>query len=780
MRSVVLVCIVLFHGLPVSGFAPARRGRTETARGVAEEAATSSGRSAPTQEIQRRRTLAIISHPDAGKTTLTEQLLLQGGAINQAGVVRARGDARRATSDWMKMEQERGISVTSTVLTFDYQRFRINLLDTPGHEDFGEDTYRTLSAADNSVMLIDGAKGLEPRTRKLFEVCRLRRLPIFTFCNKMDRPAMDPFDILDQIEGEFSIQCAPVLWPIGSGDLFQGVLDRNEGMVHVFQRTPRGQKPGDPVAIPLDDAERLPEQIGEEAYEKLLEDVDLLDGLYEPVDLDKVASGEQTPVFFGSAFNNFGVDLFVKHFVEMGFAPPTRKAHTNPDSEVDTVILDPEYPEFTAQVFKLQANMDPKHRDRVAFVRVMSGSFERGMKVTLARTGRSVRLNQAQNIFGQGRETIDEAFPGDVLGLNNPGEFEIGDTIYSGGKDKAVQFPPIPCFSPERFMYIRNPDPSKYKPFRKGVVELLNEGAVQLLRERGEDGMPGQNPILAAVGQLQFDVVQARLLNEYGCASSLEPVAGYSVARWALGGWEAVDKARTKLMGVLQTQDRWGRPVLLFATSSLRPATDGNEEVILLPAAIASSFEPEARPAAFVASPSEDVILALCCHATVITGDGAVRRRCRSRMHRQCHDARKPVGALREGCRCLVSRIHIPGALHRLRRLCRPLGNRRIDPQSLLRGLGASRKGCHRPPAALGRLPLAILGQFTALHMGDGSAEDGDPRRSVAMYIRVQNANASSGVGDAGSFAGTDARAVHVRSAPGADEDAAGLRIHNG
>mmetsp|Transcript_14365 Transcript_14365/g.43103 ORF Transcript_14365/g.43103 Transcript_14365/m.43103 type:complete len:567 (+) Transcript_14365:321-2021(+) len=543
--------------------------------GVEEGKAAS--RAAPAEEISRRRIVAFISHPDAGKTTATEQMLLAGGAINQAGVVRARGDARRAKSDWMEIEASRGISVSSTVLTFDYDKYRINLLDTPGHEDFGEDTYRTLSAADNAVMLLDAAKGLEPRTRKLFEVCKLRGLPIFTFVNKLDRPSISPFDIMDQIEGEFGMTCAPILWPIGSGDLFKGVLDRVEKNVYLFKKPVKGQ-PLCKESIPLDDVDALTEAIGDEAVEALLEDVEMLDGLYEPLDRESVVTGDQTPVFFGSAFHSFGVDLFVKHFVNMGFEPPSRDVFGKGGDEEDKIVLEPTHSEFTAQVFKLQANMDPKHRDRIAFVRVMSGVFNRGMRVTLARTGRTIRLSQAQNIFGQDRETIEEAYPGDVLGLSNPGEFEIGDTIYSGGKDKLVQFAPIPCFSPEMFKYIRNPNPKAYKQFRKGVVELLNEGAVQLLRERGEEGMPGQNPILAAVGQLQFDVVQQRLLNEYGCESDLEPVAGYSVARWALGGWEAVDKAKAKLMGVMQTSDRWGRPVLLFASQwKMQNVVDNDE-----------------------------------------------------------------------------------------------------------------------------------------------------------------------------------------------------------
>ena len=531
-------------------------------RAAVEDAASQKG--IALDEVRRRRTLAIISHPDAGKTTMTEQLLLSGGAINQAGEVTAKGERRRATSDWMAMEQERGISVTSTVLTFDFDKFRINLLDTPGHEDFGEDTLRTLSAADQGVMLVDSAKGLEARTRQLFKVCKLRKLPIFTFFNKMDRPAMNPFDLMDQIEAEFEMQCAPVLWPIGSGELFKGLLDRYNKEVHIFTKVARNEKRVS-RSVPLSDEDALLEELGEEAFEQLLEDVEMLDGIFEPVDIDLVRSGDQTPCFFGTAFHNFGVDLFVKKFVDMGFSPPTREVLALGGDDGGTVSPE-QHAEFTAQVFKIQANMDPKHRDRVAFVRVNSGVFERGMKVTIPRTGKVVKLSQAQNIFGQDRETVDVAYPGDVLGLNIPSELEIGDTIYAGGQNKLVQYPPIPCFSPERFMYIKNADPSKYKPFRKGVVELLNEGAVQLLRERGEDQLPGTNPILAAVGQLQFDVVVARLKNEYGVTANLEAVAGFTIARWALGGWEEVQSAekKGKLMGCMVCQDRWDRPVILF------------------------------------------------------------------------------------------------------------------------------------------------------------------------------------------------------------------------
>jgi peptide chain release factor 3 len=497
--------------------------------------------------VERRRNFAIISHPDAGKTTLTEKLLLYGGAIHEAGAVKARRAQRHATSDWMAMEQQRGISITSTVLQFDYQDCQINLLDTPGHQDFSEDTYRTLAAADNAVMLIDAAKGLEPQTRKLFEVCRLRSLPIFTFVNKLDRPGREPLSLLDEIEQELGLQTYAVNWPIGMGDRFKGVYDRLHQQIHLFERSAHGKREARNIVVNLGDAniEALLEQ---ELYYQLKDELELLEGLGPELDLEQVHHGNMTPVFFGSAMTNFGVELFLQSFLHYALKPGS---HTSTMGEIE-----PSYPDFSGFVFKLQANMDPKHRDRVAFIRVCSGKFEKDMTVTHARTGKTIRLSRPQKLFAQDRESIEEAYPGDVIGLNNPGVFAIGDTIYIGSK---LEYEGIPSFSPELFAYLRNPNPSKFKQFHKGISELKEEGAVQIMYSLDE---AKREPILAAVGQLQFEVVQFRLLNEYGVETLLDPLP-YAIARWVLGGWDALESIG-RLFNSLTVKDGWNRPVLLF------------------------------------------------------------------------------------------------------------------------------------------------------------------------------------------------------------------------
>lgn len=503
-------------------------------------------------EVQRRRNFAIISHPDAGKSTLTEKLLLYGGAIQQAGSVRARRAQRGVVSDSMAMEQERGISITSAVMTFEYEGIRINICDCPGHSDFGEDTFRTLLAADNAVMLIDGAKGLEPQTRKLFEICRMRKLPTFTFVNKLDRPALSPFEVCDQIEAEFNLPCYPVVWPIGDGDRFCGVYERSTRLVHLFQRGTRGKK-ASATALSLDD-ETLSEFLDEDLLLQLREDAEILDEMGNEYDKELVTCGELTPVFFGSAMSNFGVELFLKRFLEIAQSPQSKPSSSG--------VVEPNSPVFSGQVFKLQANMDPKHRDRLAFVRVFSGMFEKGMKVSNSRlAGRTIALTRPQGLFAADRYTVDTAFAGDIIGLNNPGVFSIGDTIYSDGK--RISYPPIPAFSPELFAYLKNPNPSAYKNFRKGLQQLLEEGAVQLLRAREDQG--NEDPILAAVGQLQFEVVQRRMQDEYNVESQMEPLS-YSLARWVVGPddpWGALD-ACGKLFNVMYVKDRWDRPVLLF------------------------------------------------------------------------------------------------------------------------------------------------------------------------------------------------------------------------
>ncbi|MBD2427950.1 peptide chain release factor 3 [Phormidium sp. FACHB-1136] len=497
--------------------------------------------------VEQRRNFAIISHPDAGKTTLTEKLLLYGGAIQEAGAVKAKRAQRSATSDWMELEQQRGISITSTVLQFAYGGYTINLLDTPGHQDFSEDTYRTLAAADNAVMLEDAAKGLEPQTLKLFEVCRMRSLPIFTFFNKMDRPAREPLELLDEIEQRLDLQTYAVNWPIGMGERFKGVFDRRTRQIHLFERTAHGSRAAKDTVVDLGDP-RIEDLLEQDLYYQFKEELEVIEELGPELDLEAVHAGQMTPVFFGSAMTNFGVQLFLDAFLDYALKPTSR------DSTIGEVA--PTHEEFSGFVFKLQANMDPKHRDRVAFVRVCSGKFEKDMVVNHARSGKTVRLSHPQKLFAQGRESLEEAYPGDVIGLNNPGVFAIGDTIYQGQR---LEYEGIPCFSPEIFAYLKNPNPSKYKQFQKGVLELREEGAVQIMFSADE---AKRDPILAAVGQLQFEVVQFRMKNEYNVDTNLE-LLPYSVARWVEGGWEALEKAG-RLFNTVVVKDSWERPVLLF------------------------------------------------------------------------------------------------------------------------------------------------------------------------------------------------------------------------
>ena len=497
--------------------------------------------------VEQRRNFAIISHPDAGKTTLTEKLLLYGGAIQEAGAVKAKRAQRSATSDWMELEQQRGISITSTVLQFAYGGYTINLLDTPGHQDFSEDTYRTLAAADNAVMLEDAAKGLEPQTLKLFEVCRMRALPIFTFFNKMDRPAREPLELLDEIEQRLALQTYAVNWPIGMGERFKGVFDRRTRQIHLFERTAHGKRAAKDTVIDLGDP-RIEDLLEQDLYYQFKEELEVIEELGPELDLEAVHAGQMTPVFFGSAMTNFGVQLFLDAFLDYALKPSPR------DSTIGEVL--PTHEEFSGFVFKLQANMDPRHRDRIAFVRVCSGKFEKDMVVNHARSGKAVRLSHPQKLFAQGRESLEEAYPGDVIGLNNPGVFAIGDTIYQGQR---LEYAGIPCFSPEIFAYLKNPNPSKYKQFQKGVLELREEGAVQIMFSADESK---RDPILAAVGQLQFEVVQFRMKNEYNVDTTLE-LLPYSVARWVDGGWDALEKAG-RLFNTVVVKDSWNRPVLLF------------------------------------------------------------------------------------------------------------------------------------------------------------------------------------------------------------------------
>ena len=529
--------------------------------------------------VEQRRNFAIISHPDAGKTTLTEKLLLYGGAIHEAGSVKARRAQRHAVSDWMELEQQRGISITSTVLQFTYSDYRINLLDTPGHQDFSEDTYRTLAAADNAVMLEDAAKGLEPQTRKLFEVCKMRGLPIFTFFNKLDRPGQEPLALLDEIEKELELFTYAVNWPIGMGDRFKGVFDRRKKQVHLFERSAHGSKAAADTVLEWGDP-RIEKLIDdEEIYGQFLEELEMLDELGPELDLELVHSGEMTPVFFGSAMTNFGVELFLESFLDFALKPGPRESTVG--------MVPPTREEFSGFVFKLQANMDPRHRDRVAFVRVCSGRFEKDMVVNHARSGKNVRLSHPQKLFGQGRESLDAAYPGDVIGLNNPGVFAIGDTIYQG---KKLEYEGIPFFSPELFAYLKNPNPSKFKQFRKGVTELREEGAVQIMYSADESK---RDPILAAVGQLQFEVVQFRLRNEYNVDTMLDMLP-YSVARWVTGGWDALQNAG-RLFNTVTVKDSYGRPVLLFRNEWNCQQVEGEHPKLALSktAPVVSGKEPE-------------------------------------------------------------------------------------------------------------------------------------------------------------------------------------------
>ncbi len=468
------------------------------------------------QEINKRRTFAIISHPDAGKTTLTEKLLLYGGAVQLAGSVTARKNQRATTSDWMELEKKRGISISSTVLQFDYANFRINLLDTPGHKDFSEDTYRVLTAVDAVVMVIDSAKGIESQTRKLFEVCRQRGVPIFTFMNKCDRPMRDPLALLDELERVLGIGAFPVNWPIGMGSEFQGVYDRLTRQVHLFERTVGGQYRA-PVEIGGPSDPFIQERMSEGDFRHLNEELEMLDMAGVTFDEQAVLAGETTPVFFGSGLNNFGVQLLLDGFLKYSPAPKARV--------MAGTAISPEHPFFSGFIFKIQANMDPKHRDRIAFLRVCSGKFERDMTVVHPRTNKKVRLSSSHKLFGNERETVDEAFPGDIIGLVGLADFGIGDTLTT---DPSIAYREIPRFTPESFAFLHNPNTGKYKQFRQGLDQLLQEGVIQVLHLRNA---ATKTPLLAAVGPLQFEVVQYRLESEYGAVSRLEQAA-WNVVRW--------------------------------------------------------------------------------------------------------------------------------------------------------------------------------------------------------------------------------------------------------
>ncbi len=466
-------------------------------------------------EINRRRTFAIISHPDAGKTTLTEKFLLYGGAIAQAGAVKGKKNARAAVSDWMEIEKQRGISVTSSVMQFQYDGFCINILDTPGHQDFSEDTYRTLMAADSAVMVIDGAKGVEAQTRKLFKVCAMRHIPIFTFVNKMDRETKDPFDLLDELERELGIETYAVNWPIGSGKEFQGVYDRRHSQINFFSGV-SGKKRAEKMEVALDDP-IVGEMIGEKRWNQLQEDVELL-GAGREFDMDEVRRGELSPVFFGSALTNFGVEPFLEAFLQMTPPPLARVADCG---EIDTFS-----PDFSAFVFKIQANMNKAHRDRLAFMRICSGKYERESEVYHVQGNKKMRLSQPQQMMAQEREIVDEAYAGDIIGVFDPGIFSIGDTICMPGKK--FRFAGIPTFAPEHFCRVSPKDTMKRKQFVKGTEQIAQEGAIQIFKVPNT-GM--EEVIVGVVGTLQFDVFRHRMLSEYGVELRMENLP-YEVLRF--------------------------------------------------------------------------------------------------------------------------------------------------------------------------------------------------------------------------------------------------------
>ncbi len=464
-------------------------------------------------EIQKRRTFGIISHPDAGKTTLTEKLLLFGGAIKMAGAVKSRKTSNHATSDWMAIEKDRGISVTTSVMKFNYRDFEINLLDTPGHQDFSEDTYRVLTAVDSALMVIDSAKGVETQTTKLMEVCRMRNTPIITFINKLDRDGLDPLDILADIEEKLQIECAPLSWPIGMGKGFKGVYNMYKKELNLF--TPSQEtRPEDTVTINDLEDPKLDKLLGIDA-DKLREDIELLEGAANPFEFEEYLKAGQTPVFFGSAINNFGVRELLDAFVELSPAPSARATQTR--------MVDPEESEFTGFTFKIQANMDPAHRDRIAFFRICSGKFTRGMKVRHHRIGKEINLSNATVFMAQNRENVDEAYPGDIIGIHNHGTIKIGDTFTD---KEELKFTGIPNFAPEHFRRVILRNPLKTKQLQKGLIQMAEEGAVQVFRP-----VIGNEYILGAVGVLQFEVTMTRLKAEYGVDAEYEPL-NFSLARW--------------------------------------------------------------------------------------------------------------------------------------------------------------------------------------------------------------------------------------------------------
>jgi peptide chain release factor 3 len=519
------------------------------------------------KEALRRRTFAIISHPDAGKTTLTEKLLLYGGALELAGSVTAKKKQRETASDWMELEKKRGISISSTVLQFDYDGHRMNLLDTPGHKDFSEDTYRVLMAVDAVIMIIDAGKGIESQTRKLFEICRKRGIPIFTFMNKLDRPAMPPLDLIDQLEKILHIHAYPVNWPLGNGPEFKGIFDRMNRQVHLFERTPGGAYRA-PVSVRDLSDPAVRGLMYEDTYRDVVEELEMLDIAHEGFDQTAVTAGRTTPVFFGSAANNFGVEYLLKRFLEYSPSPGPKKAQEG--------LIPLDHPHFSAFVFKVQTNMNPLHRDRLVFARVCSGKFNRDMKVHHPRLGRFIRLSDSYNVFGRDRELVDEAYPGDILGFVSKLDYRIGDTIST---DPKLSFSEIPRFPPECFGYLINTSSGSLKAFRKGLDHLLAEDIVQTFQVYDS---PHTTPLLGAMGPLQFEVLQFRLRDEYKAESRLE-MKPWTLSRWVESALEDEPLQRCLPLGANMAKDDQGRRIVLFTSEwSMQYMVDKNPTLRLL------------------------------------------------------------------------------------------------------------------------------------------------------------------------------------------------------
>ncbi len=528
--------------------------------------------SALSDQISSRRTFAIISHPDAGKTTLTEKLLLYSGSIQTAGSVKGKSSSKHAVSDWMDIEKERGISVTSSVLQFNYNGCCVNILDTPGHQDFSEDTYRTLMAADAAVMVIDAAKGVEAQTKKLFKVCTLRHIPIFTFVNKLDREARDPFDLMEEIESVLGIGTYPMNWPIGSGRNFRGVFDRQTRHVLAFEGEGRGNSTKKVAEIEAELGDNaLDELIGENNHENLMGDIELLDGAGDELNLDDVAGGKLSPVFFGSALTNFGVEPFLKEFLRLA---PSPRAYIDQETEQP---VEPTCPDFSGFVFKIQANMDKNHRDRIAFVRICTGKFERGMEAFHVQGGKKLKLATGTSMMADDRAIVDEAYAGDIVGLFDPGIFSIGDTVCAG--KTRVRYPAIPTFAPEIFARITQVNTLKRKQFVKGMEELAQEGAIQIFREPGF-GM--ESVIVGVVGVLQLEVLEQRLKSEYGVEVRRQPLP-YSDIRWIMNDPDTIKiPALNVTRDTLRVEDMRGKNLLLFTSPwNVNWAVERNPDLIL-------------------------------------------------------------------------------------------------------------------------------------------------------------------------------------------------------